>query len=305
MPPRPRFTRNARPASRAAASVFCVLLPVAAAASTNAGGPFVFTYDNPDVGTPAVFGSTAVIETISASFDETTDVFGWDAVYAADTAAELPTGFTLVVNDGPMPKYHLGELAVLYFEAEDLTAAPVLTAYAYNGDRVATSHRTSNFRDLDRPNPAPPDRIDSSLNSAGFLLDARVQDFTEDGREKRRMSVLLDATTINNHTPQQTPRVSGGSFRPLSWYGLGFAHQIGIWFHPFNNINPEYDDAGFLTFGFGDDANAGWQVLGDNFGAFDKNNLDAVARPIPEPAAALPLLAALLTYRRTSRRPPS
>lgn len=280
-------------------------------ASAN-GMPHVFTYENNNVGTPAISGTSAVIESIFAAFDENDNSFTWNATYSADTVAELPTGFTLVVNNGPMPKTHLGELAVLYYEDEvALESLPMissteatLTAYAYNGGSSASAHRTSDFRDVQSATPAAPDRIGSSRNG-DFESEFFGFNFEEDGKQKRFVGINIDASIIRNHSPLQ-PSIDVMADEPLTWTGIGFAEEIGIWFHPFNNINPEYGEDGFLINGIGgtDTVNDGWQVLRDNYGFFDVDNLQATTKdglPIPEPASALLLLAGVSMLGRRGR----
>ncbi|MBB6431204.1 PEP-CTERM sorting domain-containing protein [Algisphaera agarilytica] len=262
----------------------------------------VFEYINNSVGTPAISETTAIIESIYTSFDDSNNQFVWEAVYSGDSVSDLPTGFTLVVNDGPMPKTHLGNLAVLYFEAEELietngaTGTPTLTAYAYNGGSSASAHRTSDFRDVQSPTPAAPDQIVSSIN--GFAFNSTLNDFDDAGKKKRLMRIELDATDINNHTPLQSP-FDVMDNQPLTWQGIGFAQMIGIWFHPFNNINPDYiengPEAGFLEHGVaGPTVNQGWQVVRNNYGFFDVDGLQA----IPEPATGLLLLVGAAALRR-------
>ncbi|MEM9419834.1 MAG: PEP-CTERM sorting domain-containing protein [Planctomycetota bacterium] len=265
-----------------------------------------YEYINNSVGTPAISGTDATIDAVSAFFDESDNTFIWTATFSANTANDLPTGFTLVVNDGPMPKRHLGELAVLYFEAEEqfkgnLLASSSLTAYAYNGASSATAHRTSDFR----PNPLdPPDPIASSRNGSLNVIDTEFQEYTDMGREVRFMRVEFDATPILNHMPLQ-PSVQIGEDQvtveeDLSWYGIGFSQTIGIWFHPFNKIAPSYvddindPDYGFLELGAEGD---GWRVVRNNYGFFDVDNLQA--RLVPEPtSAALLLLTGIAALRR-------
>ncbi len=286
--------------------------------------PHNYTYINDNVGTPAISGTTATIDSVFAFYDEAINAFRWDATYSADRLADLPTGFTLVVNDGPMPKTHLGSLAVLYFEAEEAiagltpgnqianigtgTAGGGLSAYAYNGGSSASAHRTSDYRDVQSVTPDAPDQIASSKNGS---LDyfATILDSESNGRVIREMRVVIsDLAPIRNHTPSQ-PSLDVMNNVPLTWTGIGFAEEIGIWFHPFNNINAEYIEGGpedgFLKHGVvGATVNDGWQVNRDNYGFFDVDNLDSTLKdgqPIPEPASALLLLAGAVVFGRRQR----
>ncbi|MEO0514631.1 MAG: PEP-CTERM sorting domain-containing protein [Planctomycetota bacterium] len=318
-------------AALAAAASFTAfaLTPTAASAG---GMPHTFTYINNDVGTPAISGSSSVIQVVRTSFSEIDNSMSWFAQFEADSLEELPTGFTLVVNDGPAPKTHLGELAVLYFEAEEKIASLAdsafantfsgdtdsgLTAYAYNGGSSASAHRTSNFQDVQSATPDAPDQIASSRNNTLDYVGVINQYRLTNGKFIRVISVDFDATPILNHTPLQ-PSLDFMDDRPLTWTGIGFAETIGIWFHPFNNINAEYieggDEDGFLKHGIGGfaqhgigDPNSvqdGWQVVNNNYGFFDVDDLDATLKdgqPIPEPASALLLLAGASVLARRRR----
>jgi len=284
--------------------------------------PHEFTYVNDDVNGPAIAGTSAVIESVFGLFDEASDTFQWNATYSADSKAELPTGFTLVVNDGPMPKTHLGELAVLYFEAEDLLSGFTedsefasltsssttggLSAYAYNGGSSASAHRTSDFRDVQSATPDAPDKIASSRSASDRLEYAvDLTDSKTGDKFFRTVALALEATPILAHSPLQ-PSIDVDADEPLTWTGIGFAEEIGIWFHPFNNINAEYGEDGFLLAGIGgtNTVNRGWQVLRDNYGFFDVDNLQATTKdglPIPEPASAMLLLAGVSLVARRQR----
>ncbi|MEM9913555.1 MAG: PEP-CTERM sorting domain-containing protein [Planctomycetota bacterium] len=267
--------------------------------------PHIYEYSNTNVGTPAISGTDATIDEVFAQWDENTKYFTWSALYSATDAADLPTGFTLVVNDGPMPKGHLGELAVVYFEAEELYESDFnsgdinLTTYAYNGGSSASAHRTSDFRDVQSQTPAAPDQIASTLNNDFTSTDFTLSDGEDNGRKTRFVEVKFDATPILDHVPLQPSIDTMDNDAPLTWTGIQFAQMIGIWFHPFNNINPEYDANGFLEFGVaGPTVNEGWQVVRNNYGFFDVDNLQAVK--VPEPASAMLLMAgtAALGFRR-------
>ncbi|MEM8739679.1 MAG: hypothetical protein AAGG38_14545 [Planctomycetota bacterium] len=286
-------------------------------------GPILYTYDQPDpasldgVTGEAIVNADSTIESVLAQWRPDQNTFVFDVTFLSGDVnpdrhyftpeSTLPTGFSLVVNNGPEPKMHVGELAVLYFEAEDLLTggpdAPTLSAYAYNGANSATSYRFSDFRD----ESSEPDFIASSRSTLNPLTLASVVEDTPQGdRIERRFRIEVDATPIVNHTPSQDPFSYNPDDRgPLTWTGIGFDYGVGIWFHPFNDINPEYyessefgDLEGALT--TGEDGN-GWSVVRKNHGFFDISDQLAVATPIPEPAVALIALAGLplLTRRRT------
>src|SRR5690606_41362588 len=87
-----------------------------------------------------------------------------------------PDGSTLALNNGPNPKGHAGELALLYFDASRST--PVLTAYGYNGQNSVTT-----FYDGSHSNGTQfPDLIDSSRGGPGWVHNLIKRDESNGSR---------------------------------------------------------------------------------------------------------------------------
>ena len=241
--------------------------------------------------------SEIVFESLTTTYDTVTREFTWTSTFSPSTTPgvtaerSLPTGFVLVVNDGPMPKGHVGELATIYFDAKTDPSDPIISAYAYNGANSATSYRFGIDPYLPGgPGGEPvPDRIVSTLDpsSPDFVNSASLVD-NPDGT--RTLSMSLDASVIQAHTPLYNS-FDYMADAALDWYGIGFAEQIGIWFHPFI-VGSEYTAEGYLA-----PTIRGWNLSRTDFSFFDQDNLPT----IPEPAAAAMLLSLgglMLTRRR-------
>lgn len=253
-------------------------------------GPFV---DHPEDRSDIVFRS------VSAIFDSDTNVFTWEATFdpnptpsAGSTPEDtLPEGFVLVVNDGPMPKGNVNQLAAVYFDADTDPNNPITTVYAYNGAESATSHREGISSMFVDPAPAPV-QIASSLNDPSLLIEGASIDNLDGSRTLR---MVLDATSINSFVPTgTTENVMTGEELPGGFFGIGFSTSIGVWFHPYVTTSAEYDNDGFLL-----PSLEGWNAARNDFGFYDE--ADLTAELVPEPTTAALALAAgslFLTRRR-------
>jgi len=246
---------------------------------------------------PGTDGST--VASVATTYDDVTEVFTWEATFnpGNDAASPHANGFTLVVNDGPMPKGHTGELAAIYFDATTPGVTPTVTAYAYNGADSATSFRYSNAVDDAANGNGTPDQIVTSINDP-FVIAASSVD-NADGTRTMRME--LDATSINAHTPQQPSVDTMNGNAPLNWEGLRFANDIGIWFHSFDlTRGVQYDADGYIELGDGSLSSTGWWVA-SNYSAVDATSLTATV--VPEPASlALAAGGLLMIVGRRRRR---
>lgn len=141
----------------------------------------------------------------------------------------LPDGFWLVLNGGPNPKGHSGELAIMYFDASNL-AAPEVSIYAYNGQSGDSSFRDGIRNDgpTGQPGNQTPDRILSSLVSTDWIFEKSVTDGTT-----RDFVLDIDAGPIQDHLPLYPDPVD-------DWTGAQFADHIGIWFHPVSGMSAQY-----------------------------------------------------------------
>ena len=276
------FNERSRHGWRITAIAAAVALSPLALANDGDG---VFTYTANDTGVAALRNANATpteseIERIFAEWRETDHVFTWETTFSDTANGKLPTGYVLVVNDGPMPKGWVGQLPAIYFDAETDFDNPIVNVFTYNGEDSATSYR------FGTPDGGPAEPILSShpdSSTASFVNRATATD-NADG--SRTFELEIDADPILAFTSQYS-----ASNEALE---VGFAEKIGIWFHPFFKIGPNYDD-GFL---FDQPGNPGWNIVRDNYGWYDFENLptDGV---VPEPGLATLLAGGLmLTIRR-------
>ena len=248
---------------------------------------------------PAIFDGNAgpvfvsdeagVITNVTTQFDSDAQSLSFFASFEPEPGTnQLPEGFFLVLNNGPMPIGMDGTYAILYFEAIS-QASPVMTAYAYNGENGADS-----FFDGAAPvgNQAP-DPIISSRNSPGLITAAT----SVDNPGGRTLSFTIDTSAINSHSP-----LYGND---ADWEGIGFDENIGIWLHPYSHLTPAYNEDHFLV---PDPHGTSWLTWGDYpdqgeqfHGWFDATDLPADV-DIPEPASlALIGLSALAVLGRGRR----
>ncbi len=236
-----------------------------------------FEWDRPAVfdgnaGPIYVSDEAGVITSITTQYNSDTQSLSFVAAFEPEPGTgQLPVGFFLVLNNGPMPIGMDGEFAILYFDA--ITgAAPTVTAYAYNGENGADSF----FDGAAAPGNQAPDPIVSSINDPSFVTAAS----SVDGPGGRVLSFTIDTTAINAHNP-----LYGNA---VDWQGIGFDENIGVWFHPYSNLNPAYGQDGFLL---PDPSGASWLTWGQypDQGEQFHGWLDATNQQsnvlIPEPAS--------------------
>ena len=153
------------------------------------------------------------------------------SVNVGPTPTGSADGFWLAMNDGPNPKGHAGELALVYFDVFS-SGGPSLTTYAYNGFNGDTS-----FKD---GSPASgtqaPDKIASSRTDSSWINSINV---VNNGNGSRTMSFDIDAAVLNGHTP----KYPGSS----PWTGMQFDNKIGMWFHTVDKLTSGYGADGFLN----------------------------------------------------------
>jgi hypothetical protein len=210
--------------------------------------------------TPAQGGFTnnaaGVFESISASFNSTNNRLVWNIVFSN----QVTDGYTLALNNGPNPKGHAGELALIYFDYS--SGSVEMNAFAYNGVNASNSWQDGNGNAAG--NQAA-DLIHGKNDTSWYT--ASVVD-TADG--KRRFNLSIDATTINNHVP-----LYPGPGGPSEWYGIGFGESLGLWLHTYDSLSTNYFANGAL--GQWDSGAEGW---------FDGSNFPAVLVPLPSAAWA-------------------
>jgi len=211
-------------------------------------------------------------QSVFAQFDSDTNRFLWQTTFAD----QITDGYSLAVNNGPNPKGHAGELALIYFDA---TGSDVrVTGYAYNGINSLNSYRDGS----PVGGTQAPDMIFGSngLENASFITTASVVD-NFDGT--RVMTLEMDASLINTHSPAY-PGPGGQE----EWTGLAFAEKLGLWMHPFDNLETSYDDDGALD---------GWS---GRQGWFDGGGYDTTTVPAPGALALMGIGGVLAGRRRRS-----
>lgn len=181
-------------------------------------------------GTYGGLAASGIINKITSTFDSVTNQFSWTANFSSCNG-QIPDGYWLVVNNGPNPKGHAGELVIFYFDATDLNN-PEMTVYTYNGQNGYNS-----FQDGDGETAGiqTPDRIHSTLTGdQSFLLEI---DAVDEANGTRTLHFKINATTIKQHVPAYPDALD-------PWYGAGFDDYAGYWFHPVSNASVAYCNAG-------------------------------------------------------------
>lgn len=177
------------------------------------------------------------VDKMTMVFDPLTNRLLLEATFSPKDG-KLPDGFTQVINNGPNPKNHPGELAIFYYDASGTGPGddPILTVYGYNG---STGSPNDSWEDGDGAgsNDPDPDVIEASLIDDSFIYELINRD---NGDGTITLGFDIDATTINNHTPA-FPAPDGSP-----WTGAQFDTGIGYWFHPFRFDEVDYDNDGLI-----------------------------------------------------------
>jgi hypothetical protein len=193
-------------------------------------------------------------QSIHAQFDSVTDRFLWQVTFAD----QITDGYTLAVNNGPNPKGHAGELALIYFDASNPNVR--VTGYAYNGVNLFNSYQDGS---PDEGIQAPDMLFGSDLlgNNDSIIMQASVEDIGT----TRVMTLEIDAAGINVHTP-----ANPGPEGPGGWSGIAFDELVGLWMHPMTGVDTAYDQSGALT-----------GLSYSTQGWFDGNNFGTSTDPAP------------------------
>ena len=243
---------------------------ITATAGTAGAAIYQWNWQVGDTGSYGLNNRGGTFESITSTYNTVTNALTWDVTFSD----QITDGFTLALNDGPNPKGHAGELALLYVDVTD-TNDPRMLAYAYNGQNTNKSYIDG---DGNAPGHQTPDDIVDAddRNGSGWINSLTVED-TPDG--KRRIFFDIDATVLNSTTPMYP-----GS---TPWFGMGFGEKLGVWFHPYKSLDTEYNPAnGLLT---------KWKGRG---GWFDGGNIDTTVVPAPGPVALLAGAGLLAGSRR-------
>lgn len=247
-----------------------LILAVAACGSLSFGTTWSFNY-NPTLAEQNSDGGK--INNVNTSFNDATNQFKFEVNLGKTKSGGKTDGFWLAVNDGPNPKGHAGELALLYFDAFG-PSGPTLTAYGYNGFNGDTSYKDGSPASGNQA----PDKILTSLSNGSSWVNGLTYTNNSDG--SRTLGFDINATAINGRSPMYP-----GS---TPWTGLQFDNKIGMWLHTVNDLDAQYGADGFLTnWSYGEQ---GW---------LDFSNKDAV----PEPASMIVLGgAAVLAMRKKFKK---
>lgn len=209
-------------------------------------------------------------ESIHAQFDNVTNRFLWQVTFAD----QITDGYTLAVNNGPNPKGHAGELALIYFDASNPDVR--VTGYAYNGFNGFSSY----YDGSPAGGVQAPDMLLASnlLGNDSSIMQASVQDIGS----KRVMTLEMDASAVNTHSPAYPGPEGLGE-----WTGLAFDDLLGLWMHPMRGLDTSYEqDGGLSELSY---AGQGW---------FDGNNFGTTVVPAPGAMAILGLGGILAGARR-------
>jgi len=241
------------------------------ASSAQAGNIIQYNFE---ITSPPGDSNGGVIDTISSAFRPADNHFEWTVRFSN----QVSQGYTLALSPGPNPKGTSGELALLYFDATNI-GAPIVSVYGYNG-----LNNPSSFNDGSQAaGIQTPDRIVSSLVDASFIMEASVVD---DGLGGRTMTLIMDATAVQDYVVINT-----APDPDTEWTGLAYGEGIGIWFHPFRNLN-----TGYHANGAGEGYLSAWS---GTQGWYDTSDETTTTTFVPAPgSAALIALSGLLVARR-------
>jgi len=230
---------------------------------------YAFDWEYGDPGSMGLNMRAGTFESVYAEYDSDTERFLWQTTFSD----QITQGYTLAVNDGPNPKGHAGELALIYFDAT--TVDPVVSVYAYNGENTQTSYIDGSPDDGTQTADAIV--LSDETGRHPSIMSASVED-TASG--KRVMTLELDASIVNGHTP-----LHPGPDGPSEWTGIQFAEALGIWMHPVKELETAYNDDGSLSEWSG---TQGW---------FDGTNFTTTTIPAPGALALLGLGGVMVTRR--------
>jgi hypothetical protein len=209
----------------------CCNATTGACSLVEATGDIVYTYSYAEGPLGYARNDTGgTVKAINATFSPITKRLVFDAYFSGATLGGplITTGFWLVLDNGPNPKTHPGELAIFYFDATTL-ASPTLTVYAYNGADANTSWSDG---DPGTPGDQPGDLI-KGVYETSYLHALIAEDTTVGGQPRRHLKFDIDATDIMSHVPLY-PAAS-------PWYGAGFDLALGLWFHPVAGFAAAYE----------------------------------------------------------------
>jgi hypothetical protein len=221
-------TPNPCPSPSACCNIFTGACTLSVAAATVA---YSYTYTK-GLGGYARSDLGGTVERINARFEPISKRLVFDVQLSGAASGDPLTtaGFWLVLDRGPNPKAHPGELAIFYFDAQTL-GSPLMTVYTYNGVDAGTSWSDGDPFAL---NDQPGDLI-KGVYETSYINAIVAEDITVSGQPRRHMMFDIDASDIVAHVPQYLP-VGGGA-----WFGTGFDLALGLWFHPVQSFAATYE----------------------------------------------------------------
>ena len=241
---------------------------IMSAAGSASAAIYQWNWNRGDPGNYGLNDNGGRFESVAATFDTNTKRMNWSVTFSD----AVTVGMYLAVNNGPNPKGHPGELALIYVDARD-PGDVVLTAYGYNGQNSINSFNDGNGNVSG--NQAP-DVIKNVGERSSWVMNAT----RSDNAGKRTISFDIDATDINAHTPLY-PDPNGDP-----WFGIGFMQKLGLWMHTFRQFDVSYGPAGEIT-----------NINRNGEGWFDGANFNTTLIPTPG-AVVLAGLALIGTSRR-------
>lgn len=220
---------------------------VAALAGSAAASTYSFDFTPGDPGTYGINNNGGQFERVQSTYNSVSNQLTFSVTFSN----QVTKGFTLAINNGANPKGHGGEMALFYFDANNL-GSPKLTTYNYNGQNNISSYYDG---DGNAAGNQSPELIVSDAARSGSVS-------AQDVGTKRILSFTIDASSIMGHTP--------GYGNAADWTGAQFSEAMGIWMHPFRSFNPSYDANGMIT---------GLSKGGE--GWFDGTMLETTLIPLP------------------------
>ena len=189
-----------------------------------------------------------------------------------------------MLDHGPDPKTHSGELSILYFDASRVFAgfAAAPDHHDLRIQRARCKHVLVRWQRGRHSRWWRPHR--GQLRGASFIDSSTAADTTIGGQSYRHLGFDIDVSSIVSHAPEFP--VAG-----TDWYGDGFDTSLGIWFHPAQTFDLTYEPPGAGNRG----AITSFDSELDGF--VDGANFQTSIIPAPGGAGAIALSGVLLATR--------
>jgi hypothetical protein len=155
-------------------------------------------------------GSGGTFDSISSSYNTTTNQLDWTITNAQITGSGAVDGFWLVLSSGPNPKSSDKQLSIVYADFNSNT----LLAYTYNGLNSA-----------------------SSITSPGVLIGDYSSSIINTGNT---IGFSIDTTYMNDVFYNTES----------DWEGMQYDENIGVWFHTSYGTTIAGNENDGYTFGY-------------------------------------------------------